>query len=175
MLTPYSLKDKIVGFWLWVSFLCLQCLYLGSVLLLILILNVCLELESQFYLLGGRADIASPHAVIGHFTMGFLASLTLTTLVIIITAAIFWHVKHWGFKLMLIMLNILAICHPLFESSWVNQQRVFAGYHFDPAVDNSLQAVFRDGILFESISDLAMLSLCCCLVGLAWLSRRLAL
>jgi len=154
----------------------LQAAYVLSVVLLVLAINFEPDLDSSFYVLGGEADEAL-NPVHGHFKLPFLLGLAATTAILLITA--YWFVKGrtgW-FKSLLIGLNFLFIYGCFQRPTWMVERRVFDGYSFNPLTDNGPQAGRGDGygILFHSVSDVAMLSICLLMLALVWLRVRFKL
>lgn len=130
--------------------------YLISVIFLVFFINFSIELDSSFFILGGKSEDAT-NAVLGQFNLTFILILIGISFFIIISSLFLIATKNIYFLMTLIFTNILFSFDSLVGVVTKKQIRVFENHTFDAETDNWLKATNSDGILHYSISDLSII------------------
>ncbi len=131
-------------------------IYFISVITLVFFINFSIELDSSFFILGGKSEDAT-NAVLGQFNLIFIFVLTGISFFIIISSIFLVTTRNIYFLMMLICTNILFSFDSLVGIVTKKQIRVFDNYTFNAETDNWLKATNSDGILHYSISDLSII------------------
>ena len=131
-------------------------IYFVSVITLVFFINFSMELDSSFFILGGKSEDAS-NAVLGQFNLIFIFVLIGVSIIIFMSSIFFITTRNIYFLSLLTCINILFSFDSLVGIVTQNQIRVFDNHTFNAETDNWLKATNSDGILYYSISDLSII------------------